>query len=315
MANDKRVQILLSTFNGERYLREQIESYFSLKGFSQCCIFVRDDGSTDGTRDILEQYALRDDFKVVYGENLGWIASYQWLIQHSDSSCSYFAFSDQDDVWMPDKIEKALSLLDACPADRATLFASRSYVTDEYLHPLGKSTDPCRGLSYYNAMVQNVLPGHTQVFNHVLRDYIVRDGFLNGESVDWWIYLLGSALGTVVFEPSCTVFHRQHGNNAVGYQLGWWRSLRKKLFYIRQGKGNMVSRQIQDFYRHYKNEMSDEYRQETEQYLAGLHRISARLHYLSTCKAYRQERCEDRKFRILYLLGKYDLLENKRRAT
>lgn len=303
----KDLQILLSTYNGERYLREQLESFLALEEFSRCCVLIRDDGSSDGTRDILEEYKKRDDFQIVYGENLGWIGSYQWLIQHSDSSCSYFAFSDQDDVWKSDKIRKALALLDACPADRMVLFASRSCVTDEQLNPIGMSIDPQRGVSYYNAMVQNVLPGHTQVFNRVLRDSIVRDGFAQAEGVDWWIYLLGSALGSVVFEPSYTVLHRQHGDNAVGYQLGFWGSLRKKLRYIRQGKGNAISRQIQAFYGFYQNEMPEEYRQETAQYLAGLHSFPARLHYLHVCRVYRQKRSDDWKFRILYLLGKYDL--------
>ena len=306
-ATDKRVQILLSTYNGERYLREQLNSYLSMEGFSQCCVLIRDDGSKDGTQGILQEYAGRDDFEVVCGENLGWVSSYQWLIQHSNPACMYYAFSDQDDVWLPDKIQKALKLLDSCPADQMALFASRSCVTDEHLQPIGKSVAPRRGVSYYNAIVQNVLPGHTQIFNRVLRDTIARDGFAQAESVDWWIYLMGSGLGTVVFDPSCTVLHRQHGDNAVGYQLGFWGSLHKKLRYIRQGKGNAISRQIQAFYDFYKEELPEEYSLETARYLAGLHTLSSRLKYLSSCQIYRQNRSDDWKFRLLYLFGKYNL--------
>lgn len=303
----KRIQILLSTYNGERYLREQLDSFLAMEEYAQCCVLIRDDGSTDGTQDILREYNRREEFEVVFGENLGWIGSYQWLTQHSDSRCDYFAFSDQDDVWLPDKVKRALTLLDACPPDKMALFASRSCVTDETLRPIGESTDPVRGVSYYNAMVQNVLPGHTQIFNRVLRDSIVRYGFARAEGVDWWIYLLGSALGTVVFEPACTVLHRQHGDNTVGYQRGFWRGLRKKLRYIRQGKGNSISCQIQAFYSFYGPEMPEEYRQETERYLAGLHALPDRMRYLRFCRVYRQDRSDDWKFRFLYLLGKYDL--------
>jgi len=307
METGKRVQILLSTYNGEKYLREQLDSYLAMEDFDQCAVLIRDDGSTDHTCEILSEYAEREKFQIVYGENLGWIGSYQWLIQHSDPMCRYFAFSDQDDIWLPDKMKKALALLDNCPPGQMALFASRSCVTDENLKPLGESIAPVRGVSYYNAMVQNVLPGHTQVFNCVLRDSIVQYGFAQAVGVDWWIYLLGSALGTVAFEPSCTVLHRQHGNNTVGYQLGFWGSLRKKLRYIRQGKGNSISFQIQSFYLFYYEQMPEEYRQETERYLEGLKSLPARLRYLTSCRVYRQEWQDDWKFRLLYLLGKYNL--------
>ena len=305
METDKRVQILLSTYNGETYLRQQLESYLDLENFEICKVLIRDDGSSDSTREILEEYEQHEAFEVTYGENIGITNSYLWLLEHCDLNCEFFCLSDQDDVWLPDKIQKAVALLDARPSERMLLFASRSTVTDEELRPLGLSTDPIRGVSYYNAMIQNVLPGHTQIFNRTMRDSLVCHGIIGAESVDWWMYLLASGLGEVLFEPSSTVLHRQHSGNAVGYQLGFCGSLKKRLGYLRQGKGNAISFQLQAFLSCYETELPEMFRQETVNYLKSLEHLSTRMRYLSTSRVYRQDRRDDWKFRLLYLLGKY----------
>lgn len=309
----KDVQILMSTYNGEKYLSQQLDSFLAMEHFDRCRVLIRDDGSTDDTREILNRYASREDFQIVTGENLGVIGSYQWLLKNSDPECEYFAFSDQDDVWLPDKLSKAFARFENCPSEKGLLFASCSQVTDSDLHPIGKTTEPIRGLGFYNAMVQNVLPGHTQIFNRTLRDLLVKDGFEQAEAVDWWVYLLASGLGTVQFEPTCTVLHRQHTGNAVGYQMSPWREFYRRVGYIRQKKGNAISRQLLAFYALYKNSLPLPYAQELAQYLIGLQGFRTRLKYIRSCRVYRQNKRDDWKFRLLYLFGKYDLPHTEER--
>jgi len=307
VGKEGQVQILLSTYNGEKYLREQFDSYYDQNCVEDIRILVRDDGSSDGTREILEEYARRRKVDVEFGNHLGTTASYQWLIQHSDPECGYFAFSDQDDVWLPNKLTLALDALKQYSQKGPLLFASRSQIVDEVLHPIGFSIDPVRGISFYNAMVQNVLPGHTQVFNAALRDDLAHHGILGAHVVDWWVYLVASAKGEVIFSDECSVLHRQHGGNTIGYRLGTLAGLKKKIHNIREGKGNAISRQINMFLNTYKGELRPEYREEAARYLDGLGKISTRAAYLTHSRIYRQSSVEDCAFRILYLFGKYDL--------
>ena len=305
-SKDRDIQILLSTYNGEQYLRQQLDSYLAMEHFDRCCVLIRDDGSTDRTRDILRQYEEREEFQVVYGKNMGVIDSYQWLLKNSNSSCSYFAFSDQDDVWLPDKLTTALKQLELYSPEEIILFASCSCVTDAKLNPIDKTLEPIRGVSFFNAMVQNVLPGHTQIFSRALRNCLAKGGLENAESVDWWVYLTASALGTILFSPLCTVLHRQHGNNAVGYRQSFLEKFSRRLRYIRQGKGGAISRQIAAFYALYGDVLVDEYCQEAVCYLKGLQTFPKRISYLRSCRVYRQQHGDDWKFRLLYLLGKYN---------
>lgn len=112
----KTLQILMSTYNGAKYIREQMDSLLEqdceAKGTASFCIIVRDDGSSDGTQDILEEYAGRYPEKISWyqGENHGVIRSFFELLQKSGAS-DYYAFCDQDDYWMPDKMSHAVETL------------------------------------------------------------------------------------------------------------------------------------------------------------------------------------------------------------
>jgi len=308
MGTDKRVQILLSTYNGEKYLREQLESIIAQTAFNQCLILIRDDGSTDGTQAILEEYELRDSFIVVYGKNTGVNASYIWLLEHADVSCEYIALCDQDDVWLPEKIEKSLSMLDGLNCNRPLLFGSGTKVVDASLEELPRQLNSEQyRISYYNAMIQNVLPGHTQMMNRRLLDLALARGFSDVHVIDWWFYLLASGTGEIAFFPGATVLHRQHGKNAVGMRTGRLISFRRKLRYIREGRGNAFSKQLFAFYCRYQSDLSEEYRNETERFFGSMECFASRLRYILGCKAYRQKKTDTWLFKILYLLGKYKL--------
>lgn len=307
METDKLVQILLSTYNGEKYLREQLNSYLKLDGFEQCCVLIRDDGSTDGTREILREYEQKYGFEVFYGENLGVTGSYQWLLEHCNPSCEYFALSDQDDVWMPHKLKIALPLLAQQSSEIPVLFASRSCITNAELKPIGYSIAPKRGISFFNAMVQNVLPGHTQILNRKLCMILAEKGMENAHVVDWWIYLVASAIGEVVFSDQITVLHRQHGENAVGYRLMFLDGFLKRLSDIRKGKGNSISVQLFSFYEKYQQDIPEKYVSEISHYLYS-DSLYYRFKYILNRCVYRQKKWEDNLFAILYLLGKYRLI-------
>jgi len=308
MGTGKIFQILLSTYNGERYLKEQLDSYIHLRNYEQVKVLVRDDGSTDNTVRILREYQTREGFEIILGSNVGINASFGELLRRSDPECRYFAFSDQDDVWIPDKLSIAQRTMEAVAAGREPLlFASRSQIVDETLTPIGSSILPVRGLSFRNAMVQNVCPGHTQVFNQSLRELLCQGNIAQAHVVDWWVYLLASGAGRVVFSEKFTVLHRQHTGNAVGYQINPLRQFRTRLRRMRSNEAAQITRQLAGFAQNYKHLLMEEDRVELERFLANQHCFSSRLQYAFTGRFYRQSAIDTALVRGLYATGKYRL--------
>jgi len=301
----KKIQILLSTYNGQKYLRQQLDSFISLDNFNDVKVLIRDDGSKDGTLDILEYYEKEYGFQVIRGNNVGVNNSIIELIKYCDLSCDYYALSDQDDVWFPNKLIVSLEFLEKNISDKPVLFSSCSCITDENLNPIGQSVLPNKGVSFYNAMIQNICPGHTQVFNREMLLELKNNNSCDMFVLDYWIYLVASGIGKVIFMPECTVYHRQHLNNAVGYQVNPVKNLiarLKRLNFKRADKGTI---QLKAFYDLYKRKLSKEYLEEIEKFLDCNEFITSRLKYVKQSKVYRQTKGETILFRILYILGKY----------
>ncbi len=308
----KKTQILLSTYNGEGYLREQLDSYLGLRGFSDISVLIRDDGSADGTPDILREYSEKYGFSVIYGENIGLNASLRELISNRDRTASYFALSDQDDVWLPDKIAAAQEALGGKDDAKPQLYAAVSHITDEKLNIVGSTLNPKRPPSFYNALVENVCIGHTQVLNAEAAK--LADELYSPDMVimDYWIYLLVSAFGEITFDPTPTTLYRQHGQNSIGYETGFFKRLFKRLkraLTTSRAKGN--TRQLAAFLDLTRDRLPEEYLLEARRFLEKQRKFFTRLSYIFTAKAYRHSAAEGFVFRIMYLFGKYKIKKQK----
>lgn len=306
MGTGKKVQILLSTYNGEEYLREQLDSFVSQTIFPYVSVLIRDDGSTDGTAVILQEYTKKYGFFVEYGVNIGTTRSYLWLLEHSDDTCEFFAFSDQDDVWLPDKLEKETAAMQAMDSARPRMVATGSEIVDKNLKHQGASVSITKGTSFFNAMVQNICPGHTQLLDRSLRDAVRKTAEPDAVLVvDWWVYLVASGLGTVRILPEATVLHRQHGDNAVGYCTSF---LRQFLIRLRRLHGNAaaaMARQLRAFYACYGQQIEDSFRMELERFLGSLPSLGCRVRYAVSARIFRQSAMDTTAVKILYVLGKY----------
>lgn len=299
-----RVQILLSTYNGEKYLEEQLDSILNQKGDFSLKILVRDDGSKDGTLEILEKYSQKMEMQIIRGENIGVNKSLKELFMNCDTNCDYFSISDQDDVWLENKIQTAIESLSK-NKNKLKMFASRSLVTDINMNVIGKTQDPGNRVSYYNAMVQNVCPGHTQVFNKDVILKLKQNYSENIFVIDWWIYLLVSSMGEITFDRRCFVKHRQHGLNSAGYELNFWKKMKKRINFLNKYKKSPVSEQLKSFFEIYKDQMKKEYRIETENFFNSQKNIFFRIKYILFSKVFRYGRFENLIFKLLYVLGKY----------
>ena len=211
----KKVQILLSTYNGEKYLNEQIESIQKQKG-AEINILVRDDGSTDSTTHMLSKWQEDGVLEWYKGENIGPARSFMNLLREAPKA-DYYAFCDQDDVWDENKILIAIENLDKTKKKVPALYFSRTQVVDQNLLPIKGINYPQRVYTFGNALIKNNCTGCTMVFNKNMLDIAImyEPSFIAMH--DYWIYLLCLSIeGNVIYDVNTYIKYRQHSNNVVG---------------------------------------------------------------------------------------------------
>jgi glycosyltransferase involved in cell wall biosynthesis len=220
-----KVAILLATYNGEAYLQEQLDSFAS-QTQSNWILWASDDGSTDKTIAILQKFAERfpiGKVNIISGPKTGFADNFLSLIHNSQVSAQNYAYADQDDTWLSDKLERALTFLEKIPVVTPALYCSRTNYVDENLKSMGVSVDQKRPASFSNALVQNIASGNTMVFNQATRSLLASAGKeLKISLHDWWTYLAVTACGgEVFFDKTPSLLYRQHANNVWGKNTGW----------------------------------------------------------------------------------------------
>lgn len=296
------VNILLSTYNGERYLRPQLDSLIA-QDYPHVHIRVRDDGSTDRTIQILQEYVRTyPNLILTVGPNLGPAASFFALLEEADPDCTYFAFCDQDDVWLPDKVSRAVTAIRSSGDLRPTLYFSRVEYVDAQLQSLGVSRKP-RRIGFGNALVENCAPGCTMLMNERARQLLLsrvpRRFFVH----DSWCYLVMSALGHLVFEDAAPIKYRQHGTNVLGAATNPLSRMKSRLRRFAQGQPSEYHAQAMEFSRLFHSELDPGLRQILDRFLSAHPHVSTRLSYALTLDVWRQSRFDNLLLRLLVLLG------------
>lgn len=229
------VHILLATYNGERYLSEQLDSILNQQ-HANWTLTVSDDGSSDKTRHILTQFAKLAHQKVTvmpqHGHSLGPTANFFKLIGHLtvDSKNDLIAFCDQDDVWFNDKLTRAVAWHEAHHLTPIRLYCSRTQLVNDQLSPLGLSPKPSKPPSFGNALVQNIASGNTMVMNHRVLEALQKITPNHSVWHDWTTYLVATALGgKVEFDEQPSLLYRQHTSNVIGSNSGYKAQLQRVL--------------------------------------------------------------------------------------
>lgn len=297
------VHVLLSTHDGERWLGAQLESLLA-QTHRQLQVRVRDDGSADGTRAVLAEFAARDR-RVTWsaGPNLGAACSFLELLATVGPDAAAVAFCDQDDVWEPDHLERALEALARVPAGQPALWCSDVMVCDEDLTPRRRHDLVRREPSFANALVENVAPGCTIVLNRAAVDLLAPARPRSPVMHDAWCYLVVAALGQVIYDPLPSVRYRQHGSNTMGLSDGVLAGQRARLRRAWQGPHvGAWSRQAQDLRREYGDRLAARVADELDAFLAE--GAARRLRYTLTGGAHRQRPLGTVAMRLLHLLGR-----------
>ena len=220
-----KVAILLCTYNGQDYLAEQLDSFQSQSHVSWE-VWASDDGSEDGTRAILDAYRQKwptGRLSVHSGPAAGTVANFLSLTCNTSIDAEYYAYSDQDDVWDADKLERAVQWLESIPRNIPALYCSRTRLVDAENHEFGFSPLFSKPPSFANAIVQNIGGGNTMVFNNALRALLCEAGKdVSVISHDWWSYIVAAGCGGKVFyDRHPSLRYRQHGGNQVGMNSTW----------------------------------------------------------------------------------------------
>jgi hypothetical protein len=296
--------ILLSTFNGATFINPLLASIHK-QTMRSWTLYWRDDGSTDETRRIVRSQLPHDRLVELHSsDRLGPCASFLSVLRVAAGRHASYHFADQDDVWLPHKLEQAHEALRL--VDQPALFHCRQELIDALGNPFGLST-LAGSPSFDNAVVENIVVGCSAAFNDAAAS-LGAEGRPNRALMhDWWMYLIVSSLGQVVYSCQPSIQYRQHASNVVGSNPGGISAIRTKLrrHFARKTGASPICGQLSDFLSIHGNRLSEEQRTLARDLIEGRSSITARLRLAMTTKARRQSALDQLLLRAVLLTGRY----------
>lgn len=227
----------MCTHNGERYIYEQIKSILNQK-LKPAKIIVSDDNSNDSTLKILKEIQKKD-IEIIFlsGPCKGPTENFLSTILSNQVKGDFFSFSDQDDIFLSEHLERAIFYLSKIPDNIPALFCSRTALIDEHGKTIGLSPENKKPPAFRNAIIQNIASGNTMIFNKSARDLL---GILASHATpvwhDWALYQVITACGgKVIYSKKPTVLYRQHNNNFIGAKFDWPTRI-KRITLVMQGR-------------------------------------------------------------------------------
>ncbi len=303
----KSILVLMSTYNGARFAEAQIRSILEQKTQHTVHLRIRDDGSVDQTCDIIEklQCEYPSRIELIKAENIGCNPSFFALLKDA-SGYDYYAISDQDDIWLENKLDVAVDSLQKEDDRLPLLFASTSYLAKDDLIPYATTRKKQREFTMYNTLIQNICPGHTQVMNNALLDKLKTD--IDAAQVyvyDAWIMNVAMLYGKIVFTNDAYTLYRQHASQQLGSGTGKIGQLLASFRRVKANDANKYAKQIAYFCQCHREELQAQgYYEETEKFLRAV-TFWQRVKYACRTRMYRQNAMETMAFRLAIIAGKY----------
>jgi glycosyltransferase involved in cell wall biosynthesis len=301
-----RIAVLISTYNGAAFLGAQLDSLLAQEGV-QVEAFARDDGSSDATLGILARYAVHWPHLAapITGPNLGPARSFLALLAAAPDGFDAYAFCDQDDVWLADKLARAARAL--ARADGPALYCSNVLCVDAALRPLGEQTIG-GDARFEHLLFENIAFGNTVVLNPAARALIAGRAPERGVIMfDGWCALVVSAFGRVFHDDWAGVLYRQHGANVIGASPGRLRDffVRLRAFVAAPRRFYPIRAQAAAFLEAYGPDLSPARRRAVEALARSGRSLAARIAYALTGRVVRRRLADALAVRALILLGWY----------
>lgn len=256
------ILILCSVYNGEKYLNQQINSILHQQGVITYLI-IRDDGSSDNSLKLLNELYIENPnrIRIIAGKNLGCSKSFYTLLLEAtkETKFSYVAFADQDDVWMKDKLVRAVEKLRLYGSDSISLYSSNLLVVDKNLNVLGKMWPERTNYSIGNSLIESYAAGCTVVFTNGLLRFFLQHLPGSFQYHDKWLFHSCLLFGNLIYDENAYILYRQHGNNVEGAGFTLKDKIKHFLYSISQiKKQNYKEEEAVKLLSVYSNELSDE---------------------------------------------------------
>ena len=295
----KKVQILMSSYNGEKFIRKQLDSIVGQD--YEVSLLIRDDGSTDRTVDIIKEYCEKYDFiRLVEGQNIGVIKSFFELIRLSDDDMDYYSMADQDDIWFKDKIGRAVNVLDGMSKDKPCLYCGAQTLIDGEDNILQvKMLDVKFRPGFGNSLVENIATGCTCVINKALRDLAATYEPEHTIMHDWWLYMLASSMGEVYYDEKPVMYYRQHGNNTMGSRTNYIEEFKERFKRFSSNRGKLYNQMV-SFSEKYMRSLSKNDAETLKIILNYRKDLGCRIWCIFSRKVYRQRMLDNLIFKILF---------------
>ena len=260
-----KVIVLMSTYNGEKYIKEQIESILLQKTKENVRVelLVRDDGSSDKTMEILKEYSLEGKLHWYTGTNKGPEKSFWDLVNSATNDADYYAFCDQDDYWFEDKLQMAIDKLETETSIVQPLLYIGNFVkTDAELNPIS-STNIRKNIytDFAHSLVYSSAPGCTFVFNNLARNEFLKYDINRNFVImhDWLAHKITLINGKMIVDDRPSMFYRQHGNNVIGAHPSGVKGFIKRVKRFLIGSSKRVrSDSARSILSVYENELTDD---------------------------------------------------------
>lgn len=261
-----KICIIMSTYNGEKYIDQQLDSIFRNEEKNEISLYVRDDGSKDKTVEKIKEYGIAHNISIEVSEGGNVGSAKSFLIALRDCpKADYYAFCDQDDVWIDGKISAAVKQIGT--TDQPILWCSDYRVTDSDLHVVVSSALKQPVHDSVKAIFYNNVPGCTMVFNLALMQEMRKITISSIRMHDIMTINVALITGKVFFDKKPYVLYRQHGDNVLGYshkkiQLRKW--IRDKVKLIRNKEDYSTAEYARAVLNAFGSEMNKSQREEYE---------------------------------------------------
>lgn len=288
----------MSTYNGDDYIEEQIESIYQ-QTYSKIQLYVRDDGSEPAFLEKLQTLQKKYKFSLLLGENVGFLKSFFMLLEQVEDA-DYYAFADQDDIWLPQKISDAVKWMESNDNAIPLLYHGAYEIRNSRREVTGCFKYSDDGYDFRRSITENHYSGFAMVVNRTMREKMLKVDQERIQYHDWWAANIALGLGKAHFSSTVCAIHRAHENNVtkitLGRRIAWfWNSLRQE---------SEIHCRMTEFKRLFNDELSSENQKILNWFTDSRYCFG---HALAKCfypKRWRPVLSSEVTMRILMLLGK-----------